>query len=191
MSDIKHCVFLILYSIFSCTNCSLANGNGYDTINWNSNIKLKFSDFKSNPNPLSNASAESSLEILCKTNLKEKTCIVLSNFSRSESWIKPKNNNTLLLHEQVHFNIAEIFARKLRAKISEYVFIRKTLLIDIKSLYDTQNSELDIVQDLYDKETNFSNNYKCQEEWNRYINQMLKELEAYSNPIVKLHIKEE
>ena len=45
----------------------------------------------------------------------------------------------ILKHEQGHFDIAEIFARKLNKKMSEYKFNKTTYKTDLKNIYDGYN----------------------------------------------------
>lgn len=113
-------------------------------------------------------------------------------FYPKKSWVKEKARNEYLLkHEQVHFDITEIYARKFRKKILETKFkangdkAKKKLL----SLYSVVYKKWRAYQDLYDKETTFPINKAKQLEWNDRIARELKELEAYSEPEIIIKLK--
>ena len=84
-------------------------------------------------------------------------------------------------HEQGHFDIAEIFARRLNKQMSEYVFNKNTFKDDLKKIYMSLTSEKDSFQNRYDEETNHSINKEKQSEWLKKIEGFLKELKAFSN----------
>jgi len=90
-------------------------------------------------------------------------------------------SNYLLKHEQGHFNISEIFARKMRLRLKKAII--NQIIFD--NISDNIEKELRNYQKLYDKETNHSKNIEKQEEWDIKIANELKELEEYSNIYIK------
>ena len=63
-------------------------------------------------------------------------CVITNKFIKDKSWIKPKfKNDTVLIHEQGHFDIEEIYARKFRMQISIGVFNKSNLRTKIDSIY--------------------------------------------------------
>jgi hypothetical protein len=95
-----------------------------DTIHWNENRKLSWSDFKGEPQLYSGLAGEAFCmnsgyydrpNAFSKTNFK-----VYAVFDRTKSWFNPDAKNDYgLLYFQVMFNLYEKHARKLRKELSE------------------------------------------------------------------------
>lgn len=96
-------------------------------------------------------------------------------FYPNESWYKPKEcNQNTLAHEQLHFDISELFARKMRNKLERTSF-SDDVKAEIRKIYKDILTELQEYQERYDWETNFSRNREKQLEWNQKIALALKE----------------
>jgi predicted secreted Zn-dependent protease len=95
------------------------------------------------------------------------------------SWGRIKNDH-ILSHEQGHFDIAEIYARKLNKALSAYVFNRNTVSRDVNAIYDDVIKLHHKAQEQYDDETDYSRNFKEQEEWKNRIAAELKILESFA-----------
>ncbi|MEP3571107.1 MAG: DUF922 domain-containing protein, partial [Flavobacteriaceae bacterium] len=94
-------------------------------------------------------------------------------FYPNESWYKPKICDDIILsHEQLHFDISELFARKMRAKLKRTSF-SDNVKAEIRKIYRETLKELKDFQELYDWETNFSRNTEKQLEWNKKIAEAL------------------
>lgn len=97
-----------------------------DTIYWSEDYKLTWNDFKGQPNYNSkNISALSSSGIMHSKGCKDGKLIyeVLSYFEKKESWVKAEAyTNHHLKHEQIHFDITELYARKLREALTKQEF---------------------------------------------------------------------
>jgi predicted secreted Zn-dependent protease len=78
-----------------------------------------------------------------------------------------------LLHEQLHFDISEVFARKMAQEMSETKFT-KNIKQEVRVLYKRILKELDAFQRRYDSETDFSRNIEKQKLWQKQINSLLK-----------------
>jgi predicted secreted Zn-dependent protease len=70
-----------------------------------------------------------------------------------------------LLHEQGHFDITEVYARKLHAALHEYKFNSKTFKKDISDIYNNIVMQKEAVQQAYDDETSHSRNRRRQQQW--------------------------
>jgi len=101
-------------------------------------------------------------------------------FLKQDSWVSSEltDSTYVLNHEQGHFNIAEIHSRKLKKelKIFENENYQKNYTI-IKSkmsqlILDATNNER-YMQDLYDMETEHSQNREKQKEWDEKIQKMI------------------
>ena len=100
-------------------------------------------------------------------------------FDKNKSWGRVKNDY-ILSHEQAHFDIAEIFARKLNKKMSEYKFDKDNYKTDLKKVYQDITREKEAFQDQYDNETDHSRKKEEQLSWLTKIKNMLEELKDYS-----------
>lgn len=96
------------------------------------------------------------------------------------SYVKKGNaNQAVLAHEQMHFDIEELFARQLRKAIAEDTFTLKTYKKEIRKIEKQIWHDLREMQDDYDathRSTDKGHNW-----WARTIKESLDELEAYKN----------
>ncbi len=165
----------------------VANPRSYeDTITWSHNNKLTWDDFRAQPNNLTKMSAESSCGISYSTNrislLKGIKYYVTTLFLPNDSWVNNEgiNSQHLLNHEQKHFDIWEIYARRFykelisNKKYSFSILHVDNLLFDIHVQCMKRQNE-------YDKETDHSRNLEMQAKWDNIIESELAELEEYAN----------
>jgi hypothetical protein len=104
-------------------------------------------------------------------------------FDTKESWRnKKKENDYLLRHEQYHFNLAEVFARKIRKEIIETKV--KFGSIEFKKIFNKNFLDLKKMQNAYDKDTKHSRINEEQAKWESKIDQQLQELIEFSNPMI-------
>lgn len=162
-----------------------------EIIVWSETTLLKWEHFrgkqeKSNHEAITCATIYSKYEKASNLIINIRAC-----FIKKESWKKSKSpSNYLLNHEQKHFDITEIYARKLRKTLTDTPFKSETVARkEIPKIIRNNNKELNAFQDLYDKETNHSINKEKQIEWDENINCELKKLNAYQNNLVELKIK--
>lgn len=151
-----------------------------DQLSWNEFYKLQWEDFQGQPDKNSLGDAATAVSIKAKPFLvrKEINYDVVAYFSREKSWVRDKSQS-LLIHEQLHFDIAELYARKIRKKISE-LKTRGINDIDvfnaaIQSLLQESN-EVDLQ---YDLETLHGALSKKQENWTKKVKQELASLQKY------------
>ena len=98
-------------------------------------------------------------------------------FYPDESWYKPEQcNENTLQHEQLHFDITELFARKMRIQVEQATF-SNNVKAEINDIYLEVLADLEKLQERYDWETDFSRNLANQEKWNNRIADALKRLE--------------
>lgn len=144
-------------------------------IPWSEDIRLTWADFKGKVPPAeeSAATTASGISYSYSANLLHHEVHldfeVNAYFYPNESWYRPKlcNENTLA-HEQLHFDITEIFARKMREKLHRTSF-SDDVKAEVKKIYNDILRELQEYQERYDWETNFSRNREKQQEWNQKI----------------------
>lgn len=150
---------------------------------WNKERKLLWSDFNAKPNNLGAEAAMTSSSIefgYSATNTKYQFQII-SKFFPNLSWsIKSKQSNYILQHEQLHFDITELYTRKLIKSIQDNVKTKKDVN-KISVLVQKNMSDWNKDQDLYDKETKHSINTEKQAYWNEYVNSQLDSMQKYTN----------
>ena len=148
---------------------------------WNAARKLTWSDYKADPNPESDAAASTTTYLAIDYNISSTSFSykIQSLFSKTRSWGLHKTNY-ILSHEQAHFDIAEIFARKLNKGVSEYQFNKSTFQNDLNAIYKSVVDEKEKFQQQYDDETDYSRNKAKQEEWFKKIESELKQNKSWA-----------
>ncbi|MDP1800128.1 MAG: hypothetical protein Q8L81_02160 [Bacteroidota bacterium] len=156
-----------------------------EKILWSEDRPLTWNDFKGKPEKRF-AAASTSYDILKEVNknsVEIKAVFFTQSSWKKTSWI----NDQVLAHEQKHFDIVELYARKLRKQIKETKF---TSYEDLKSkmepLYDVNDKAMDKYQDLYDEETDGSMNGDKQREWQTKITKEIKALDAYKETTLQI-----
>ena len=92
---------------------------------------------------------------------------------------KGYSNNSVLAHEQMHFDIEELFARQLRKAIAEDTFTLKTYKKEIRKIEKKIWHDMQQMQDDYDATHRSSD--RGHNWWVRTINERLDKLEAWKN----------
>jgi len=150
-----------------------------ERIVWQPNKMLSWADFKGNPNGNGNfgASASSgisqSYEINNKGILDKSETTVVAHFYPEYSWYRAKDTTARLLkHEQTHFDITEVHARMLRARIQSYNFTSRSKE-EVKELYEEIENKRRAMQRAFDEETNHSINKEIEKKWEGKIKRLL------------------
>lgn len=153
-----------------------------DLIDWNFGRPLSWDDYKGAPNPNSDAAATTTTLVGIEYHIRnnEFTYSIQCRFSKNRSWGLHKTSY-ILAHEQGHFDIAEIFARKLNREMAAYKFNRRSYEKDLKSIYNRVMQEKEDFQNRYDKETKHSINKQKQYAWLDYIDELLEETADYTD----------
>lgn len=151
-------------------------------IPWNASRKLTWEDFKARPDAGSTNAALTSSSINIDFGYSEKGLeyAIRCSFDKTKSWVRIRNGS-VLAHEQGHFDLAELFARKLSKAMKEYAFNAKTVAEDVNRIYDNTMKAHHKAQALYDNETDYSRNKVKQEEWLQKISTDLSDLQAFAN----------
>lgn len=115
---------------------------------------------------------------------------IRASFDPIKSWVKNDCQTAYILnHEQMHYNIVELYARKLRKAVAEKKFSRTNFSAEYNRLFDKYADEHEIYQDRYDEETEHSILRNEQAEWNAKVLDEMKELEEYASPMVKINFR--
>lgn len=169
---------LLTVLLFSSFNFKTKND---DIIQWKSSYRLNWNDFKAAPPANASNAALTSSGILMKfTSDGESLNYEIScNFVKNSSWGRVKNEH-ILAHEQGHFDIAEIYARKLNKELKAYRYNNKSVNKDVNNIYKTVMDQLLQMQNQYDEQTDYSRNFVQQKEWLDKIDNFLAALIDYA-----------
>lgn len=168
-------LFVLLFSL------SFAQAQSDSRIRWSEAKKITMDDFKAPVDASSTNAAltNTSIKMDMGYNSNGFTYKINCFFDRSKSWMRVKNDY-ILAHEQGHFDISEIYARKLNKAMKEYKFNQKTAGQDLQGIYQRIMTEHEMVQKQYDSETDHSLIKDAQQKWSKRIADDLKEYEAYA-----------
>lgn len=150
-----------------------------ETISWSADRKLQWSDFKGSYFKTEWAAATTATAISYAFSTQEQNgqqfleIVVNCEFIPQKSWYRPELCDYVILsHEQLHFDIAELYARKFRKRLADFHFTDK-VKTEVKEIYKKVLKELLVFQNKYDRETDFSKDLKQQLQWNRDIAEAL------------------
>lgn len=104
---------------------------------------------------------------------------ITCQFNKEKSWGLLKTDY-ILAHEQGHFDITEIFARKLYEALQNYEFNKRTFKRDISKIYEAIVKQKEEFQKAYDGETDHSRKRSVQYDWLEKIDNLLAETEVYA-----------
>lgn len=172
--------FLILTLICAVT----LKGFGQNTIKWNETQPLQWIDFAGEINDSSTFDAESFAEVCYNYQFnspKDFHFDVFANFNKNTSWCRKEyRTDALLKHEQLHFDIAELYARKLKEAFDNYHY-SKNFVAEIQQIFNQKKMEYHLMQHTYDDETNHSLNKERQKDWEQFIYEELSEMKFKYN----------
>ena len=152
-----------------------------ETIPWSARRMLSWDDFQGTPrrNTDAVASTSTSLGIAYQLRNGDLTYEVTCTFSKPKSW-GASRTPYILAHEQAHFDITELFARKLNQRLQEYNFNKRTYKQDLNAIYQGVVAEKEAMQQAYDGETDHSRRRRIQYEWLDRIERMLQDSDSYA-----------
>lgn len=153
-----------------------------ELVKWNADYKLTWADYKGTPKKEGNTAASTSTYLVIDYNIRnnDMSYNIKSFFSKTRSWGLHKTDY-ILSHEQGHFDIAEVYARKLHKRMKAYKFNRNTYQKDLDKIYQEVIDEKSELQNTYDRETRHSINKEKQFEWLKKIEKLLEEYEDYAD----------
>jgi transcriptional regulator with XRE-family HTH domain len=157
-----------------------------DTIYWSPCYKLKFEDFKLSLDSSSDFDAISNItidyDITQQAGGKITAIKVFCFFNKSKSKTKGLDSS-LLIHEQTHFDIAELYSRKLKKIFSQYLLKKNLSLEEAQAIYSQIKNDYKKISEQYDLETDYSKNIEAQLQWNKKIRDDLITLAKYRSDL--------
>lgn len=177
------------FLLFALLLVSLTNFSSYgQNIAWSKTRQLTWTDFQATPDAGSSYYAYTATRTTYKSQWDADGNIsvtVICEFNPSKSWKKQADlTDALLRHEQLHFDIAELFARKMRKEYAAYCQTHKAsadAAADLDGIFKKAQEELRKYQEGYDEATDHSKNKPQQAEWDKKVTSELKELAAYTS----------
>lgn len=183
----KNLLLTVLVVIFGI--CAAYSQSNLEKISWSQSRPLNWIDFRAEADTGSHFQASSNTGISYSWGLESTNGVVeleyriFSNFYPDLSWVAPGSDNQYLLsHEQLHFDITELHARKLRKRLAELSVNRlgKDPRKTLNSFYEEVDKERRSMQERYDKETRHSLNKEAEMHWQKYVQEELKKFRAYA-----------
>ncbi len=170
----------IFQSLFFIGLCNFQTLQCQEEVPWTQEFRLSWEDFKGAVPLGASAAATTASGIsydfstIYKNDELKIDFSVLAFFYPSRSWYKPKVcNDVTLSHEQLHFDITELYARKMRAELQQAKFT-KNVKAEVREIYKRTLRQLNDFQNKYDSETDYSRNRVVQQKWNTAIAEALK-----------------
>jgi hypothetical protein len=158
--------------------------NDKEKMQWNETRPLTWSDFKGVPNGADDyvASTNSGISLSYSIGYSEGEYkfdfTVQSNFYPKQSWYRPEAASEYILkHEQTHFDISELHARKLRKKLLE-LDISENIKAVADKLYSETEQARRAMQHEFDSDSDHSKLREPEFEWREYV---ASELEKYDS----------
>ncbi len=158
-----------------------------EVIFWNEDIRLTWDDFQIRTKGRRNYYAQSATGIYsfwkCKGSQFE--FIVGAVFDKQDSWVKSsaqldtERQHKLLNHEQIHFDLSECYARKIRKAFSELAYPCSRSHKEIRKIVNRHLEEFHSEEKRYDKETSHGLNEEKQAYWDQQIAQRLTAWEGH------------
>lgn len=169
-----------IFGLFVLLWSAMSFAQEEETILWHPKQRLSWSNFKAEPVEGSKVAATTASGLSYQFSTTEEggkyelDYTISTYFYPDRSWYQPKIcDEVILSHEQLHFDISELFGRKMR-KIMDTTTFTKNVKAEVKAIYRQINKELAEFQQLYDQETNYSRNIEQQLSWNQKIKDALR-----------------
>jgi hypothetical protein len=143
---------------------------------WQADVPLTRSDFEAPPDPDSppyqtaGSKLTSSIQLSCTGDVPDFR--VVAEFDRNSSWARPEMPDRLLRHEQLHFDIAEVYARRSRREFREIDDPCRNAAA-VRAMAQRNDALGGEVQRLYDEETGHGTEPEAQADWARKVRILL------------------
>lgn len=175
---------LLIFSLCGWGYSGLETDNS-DLLDWETR-SLVWPDFKGQARYDGWEAAVTSYKIGYRLSYKgwgEPKVDIFCQFVKSQSWVRrDAMTKDVLNHEQKHFDLAEVYARKMRKRIEEAElrdYSARYIEYRVEKIYQEVWNECSRAQDRYDDETRHGLNANDQEEWDALISDLLLRYAAY------------
>ena len=189
--------FLLALSI--CLTAAMIHAQDMAGIEYSPDGDFNWSMFKGKINPRHIAQMGANTGAVTVSSLSYKSEMyghqakirVSAMFNPEESWTKyPKlyHPEEALNHEKRHFDICEIYARKIRLAIDRTHFDKRHFNDELDAIFKKLVTEYRATQARYDRETKHSIDEDQQARWNKLIAQDLRVLSVYADRTVSVWV---
>ena len=153
-----------------------------DGIVWTLRRRLTWADFKANPpDDAGIVAARTAYRIIdgAQCNRSKFEYRVVTAFRPKESWVRlsilrtDADNARALRHEQTHFDLSEVHARRLRRYFAELMAPCKMSPSDFSAAAERMERDEKAAQVLYDSETENGRNVNQQARWDKEVDAQL------------------
>ncbi len=156
-------------------------------IPWSAAQRLEWQDFRGRPGSTSSTAAEtaSGIGYMLQCRDGELSFAVLATFSKEESWVRTDVPGSAtasagtLRHERTHFDISELFARRLRQALSSAHDICPHHTKDARRTFEQLRSASEAMQKGYDRDTAHGTASAPQAAWEKRVRAGLDSLSRY------------
>lgn len=172
----------MLIGVFFClqrANAQVEESSEEDAVEWKEGRSLSWNDYKlrvfrSNRGQLAITSVRHSIRGYLNDEIPDFEVKVL--FIKNDSWTTDKEDSELLAHEQLHFDIGELFRRKIVKRINGLRRQGEKQKAIYRYVIRKELSEFRNFSKSYDKATRHGNLKDEQEKWERDVWEELKRL---------------
>lgn len=160
-----------------------------DGIQWAVKRPLVWADFKGDPpSNTGQVAAETAYTLIHGTRCTRSAFEyrVIAAFRPNQSWVRqpmlktPADSTRALRHEQTHFNLTEVHARRLRRYYAELIAPCRSTTNDLAAAAERIGRDEKAAQDRYDSETDHGRNAKEQAFWDKEVEAQLAALAKYA-----------
>jgi len=146
-----------------------------DTLWWKEGQRLSWEDFQGFPDTTEvfEALTYAGIAFSYSYTGNDFTFKATTYFNRAKSWRLPIADSGKLRHEQLHFDITEIFTRQLTEQLSKLKPERASVQQTVSALFKNVLAEKDRFQHYYDQETHYGTRPGEQEKWEKKIADLL------------------
>ena len=156
----------------------------HEAFPWTLKRPLTWADFKGDPPRDGGAAAETAYTLLygsqCRGQIFEFR--VVAGFRPKQSWVRPAilkrptDSARALKHEQTHFDLAEVHARRMRRHFAELMAPCRVSTDDLSAIAERMVKEEAAAQQKYDAETDHSRVGVEQARWDKEVASQLSAL---------------
>ena len=164
---------------------------GCDTILWSSTKRLIPSDFKDVADTGKAAIAFTQTKFSYKAMPQDGSVVINTStyFYPCGSWLNKINTRSSIVHEQLHFDIAEYHKRLFLKRVSETRSSEDMFAASTKAIFRDVADQRRAMNMEYDRQTNNGQNDEEQNKWNSKIADLLTGLEKYSGNTTTINLK--
>lgn len=176
---IKEWVFIAFCSMHMV---GFAQVDHSDSICWRGEYKLEWKDFKGAPPEGTewNAVCGTKIRAVGYWDANYPNYRIYNSFFKMKSWTKDTLSLDLLDHERLHFDISEIFARKIRLAVESLRNKREVKVVVYETAIQNLLKQFDVWTRSYDEDTNHGLRPSKQWDWTIKIQRELNGLKKYA-----------